>query len=177
MANGRLRNGVGSQCFALKRSLHLPPIINAKYPNATSTERLELLLAIRCKKKTVNNRSQWAIISSDDFHNVEIYCVEKCCKVGQEGPPESYFQYEAPVQEAGPGVETVNEHQVPTPARTNDRSEDIATMRALNFNVNDNNNQPQKTSHPQMINLLPLKACAVNGKVLLVYVQVCRSWI
>ena len=122
MANGRLKNGVGAQCFALKRYLHSPPIINAKYPNAITTERLELLLAIRCKKKMVNKRSQWAIIfCHDDFDNVEIYCVEKCCKVVQEGPPEAYFQYEAPVQEAGPGVETVDECQVPTPVLTDDR--------------------------------------------------------
>jgi hypothetical protein len=77
MANGRLKNGVvGAQCFALKLYLHSPPIINAKYPNATSTERLESLLAIRCEKKTVHdNISQWAIIfrHDDDFNNVEIY--------------------------------------------------------------------------------------------------------
>jgi hypothetical protein len=140
MVNGRLKNGVGAQCSALKRYLHSRPIIDAKYPNATTTERLESLLAIRREKKTVNNRSQWVIIfRHDEFDNVEIYCVEKYCKVIQEGPPEAYFQYEAPVQEAGPGVETVEEHQVPTPALTNDRSEDIATMRAMNFDIDDDN--------------------------------------
>jgi hypothetical protein len=96
MANRRLRNGIGAQCSALKRYLHSRPIIDAKYPNATPTERLDSLLAIRRERKAVNKRNQWVIIfRHDDFENVEIYCVEKYCKVTKQGPEDAFFIDEA----------------------------------------------------------------------------------
>jgi Transposase IS4 len=140
MANRRLRNGIGAQCSALKRYLHSRPIIDAKYPNATPTERLDSLLAIRRERKAVNKRNQWVIIfRHDDFENVEIYCVEKYCKVTKQGPEDAFFIYEAEVQAAGTGVETVEDRDVPTPALGYDRREDIAVMRAMNFDVDDDN--------------------------------------
>jgi hypothetical protein len=79
------------------------------------------------------------------------------------------------VQEAGPGVETVEARQVPTPALTNDRSKDIANMmRALNVDV-DNDNKPAPENIPTPDDQ-PAATTGmygtVNGKVLLLYVHV-----
>jgi hypothetical protein len=77
---------------------------------------LESLLAIRRERKTVNHRNQWVIIFlHEEFENLEIYCVEKYCKVTKEGPEDALFIYEAEVQAGGPDeLETVEEPEVPT---------------------------------------------------------------
>jgi hypothetical protein len=43
---------------------------------------------------------------------MELYCVEKYCKATKEGPADAFFMYEAEVQAAGRGVETVEEREV-----------------------------------------------------------------
>jgi hypothetical protein len=51
---------------------------------------------------------------------------QKHCWVVREGPPqEAYIRDDEPVQEAGPGVEIVEEPPVPTRALTQDQGEDI----------------------------------------------------
>ena len=141
MPNGRLHNGIGAKCSVLKRFLHSCPIIDAKYPNATQNERLDSLLVIRREIKRVKNREQWCIIfRHDDFENLEIYCTERYCKVTEQGPAASFFQQDAAVPPTAPGEETVVE-EAPTalPTITHKRGEDIANMRRLNFDVDDDN--------------------------------------
>jgi len=142
MSNRRMRNGIGANCSVLKRFLHSRPIVDAKYPNATQSERLEPLLAIRREKKTVNHKEQWCIIfRHDDFENIELYAAERYCKVVEEGPFESLFVQGENVAEAGPGGLTVEEGAPPTatPFLSLNGRDDIARFRAMNFDVDDDN--------------------------------------
>ena len=86
------QNGVGAVCQALKKFLHPRPIICAKYPNATASDRLEGLLVIRKELKKVNRVDRMCIIfRHGDFEGQELHCVECYCNVATKGAAADYF--------------------------------------------------------------------------------------
>lgn len=66
--------GIGAKCSTLMRFLHPRLDIIEKYPNASSNQRLEDLLAIKRDQKKVNGKEQNVVIfRHDEFPNKELY--------------------------------------------------------------------------------------------------------
>lgn len=89
----RLHHGVGAKISVYKKFLHPRPLVMAKYPNASKTDVLHGLLAVRQEDKTVSKKQQACIIMRhDDFDDGQLlHAVTRYCKVVEEGPREHFF--------------------------------------------------------------------------------------
>ena len=84
--NQKLKAGIGAKCSTLIKFLHPSKLITDTLINTPSSKRLKDLVAVRREVKRVNRREQECIVfHHDTFPNQEIYCVEKFCKVEEEG--------------------------------------------------------------------------------------------
>ena len=155
------QNGIGAVCQALMKFMHPRPIICAKYPNATATDRLEGLLVIRKELKKVNRVDRMCIIfRHGDFENKELHCVERYCNVTTEGAAADYFDEVTEVTVVNEEEKNnANEAQELPPLSKSDLAENIAKLRMEGYDVDDDNdpapeNIPDATAAAESSNLL-----------------------
>ena len=134
--------GSGAICTVLLKYLHPGKTISDKFPNRTAQQRLEGLIAQRQEMRKVKKSEQLVVVFRHaQFENVEIYCVKRWCKVISEGAEEHFFPATAEVE----AVEVVPEEQEAVTEISNEvfnarnNSEDIANVRAMGFDVDDDN--------------------------------------
>ena len=148
------RAGISAVCRALSRFIHPSKHVKEVLTNCTHNHCLTNLVVIRKEMKKVNNKIQMCIIfCHDDFPNEELYCCMRYCRVVREGAREHFFSCElfpgaVPVATCGNeeacqvAGEVVARDQVELPTNLSSMTatnEDIETMIALGFDVDDDN--------------------------------------
>ena len=140
-----LRPGIGAECSVMVRFLHPAKRVSKVLTNRTANDRLTDLLAIRREEKRVKSRTQLCVVFRHDlFPNEEVYCVVRFCKVLKEGSSEDVFPLAAVALPADQFAQCPQgeEERVELPAgheHFRGTSEDIAIMRGLGFDVDDDN--------------------------------------
>ena len=139
--------GVGASCTVLSRYMHPAKTVSEKYPNRVHSHKMENLLVLRKEKKVVNRVERDVVVfRHDDFENVELHAVVRWAKVTSEGPAEKFFdndRLDRPPQKdvddlvdsGGNGGEKIPDHVF----RLHGQAEDIAFIRGLGFEVDDDN--------------------------------------
>ena len=147
------RLGTGAQCEALIRMLHPAKTISEVLINRAGNERLTGLIAIGREMKRVNRREQICVtFRHDSFPNETLYCAVRFCKVVTEGDPVNFFlDDDAPTADADAGATAANtgadgntgedRQEIPDGLTASLRatSDDIALMRGMGFDVDDDN--------------------------------------
>jgi len=163
MPRNTLRAGYGAECSVLIKYLHPSRLIQDKIINRREIDRLEGLVAQTKEIRKVNHRDQIVVVFKHDelFPGDEIYCVARFCKVLKEGDASGYFDdgnaappQNEPVNPSTPTDYNSLEDREEHAARTNDgidlpstlpasggraTSEDVAMMRGMGFEVDDDN--------------------------------------
>lgn len=137
------RHGVGAVCSVLLKYLHPAQYINEKFKNSTKSDRLENCIAFRQEVRTVKKKNQLVILLRHDDHaGQELYAVKRWVKVETEGAEEHIFVEE---DEEEPIAVVVNEKGDETEEidavvfSAGSRAEDIAMVRAMGLDVDDDN--------------------------------------
>ena len=115
MPNHRRQLGKGAIVSALLSYLHPSKHIRDKYPNVTKGQRLEDLKVLRKEVKTVRRKEVMCIVMSHKhFEGLELYCIERWCKVITERPPDYFFaaQVVEPEDPSNSETEEELEHEV-----------------------------------------------------------------
>ena len=142
--------GVGAVCTVFTRYMHPAKTISDKYPNRVHHDVMEGLLVIRKEKKVVNRVEREVVVFRHDaFENVELHTVARWAKVKVEGPADKFFETvpaldpeqarQENVQENG-GEEQIPDHVF----HLSGQAEDIAHVRGLGFEVDDENDPAPK---------------------------------
>lgn len=152
-----LRPGIGAECSAMIKFLHPSKRISEAMTNCPPTYRLVGLLAIKKETRKVNHRDQSCIVfRHDKFPNEELYCAARFCRVLKEGNEKDFFSLDdravAVVDETVPAVtqvEVPREELPPGHEHFRGTAEDIAIMKDLGFDVDDDN-QPAPENIPTL---------------------------
>ena len=136
----RLHHGVGAKISVYKKFLHPRALVMAKYPNASKTDVLHGLLAVRQEDKTVSKKQQACIIMRhDDFDDGHLlHAVTRYCKVVEEGAREHFFKNTSQdgMEGGGPVAVEGDENQA-MEIPTNMTDDSASNFRALGFCVDD----------------------------------------
>ena len=153
--------GSGAICSVLLKYLHPGKTIDKRFPNRTAQQRIDGLLATSQELRKVKKKEQLVIcFRHEQFEGVDIYCVKRWCKVTTEGAQEHFFPDEF-VEEQLEIAPEPEEHQQEIAAEVftaRNQSEDIANVRAMGFDVDDDNlpleeNEPNEGEvHPAVNN-------------------------
>ena len=138
--------GVGATCAVFSRYMHPAKTVSDKYPNRVHSHVMDNLLVIRKEKKVVNRVERDVVVfRHDDFPNVELHTVLRRAKVTNEGTPNQFFA-EVPSHRPPPGTEEEKDgtgeggERIPAHVfHLHEQSEDIAYVRGLGFEVDDDN--------------------------------------
>ena len=137
--------GIGAQCSVQVKFLHPSKVVKDKIKNPTAQTRVSGLIALHKEKRSVNKREQAVIVFRHaDFEDTELYSVARWVKVTKEGHASQLFLTDK--DEGGSGDPVVNADDACAAEMTDEmfhtsgnRAEDIARMRALGFDVDDDN--------------------------------------
>ena len=133
---------MGATCAVYSRYIHPSKIVSEKYPNRAHAHILHDLVAIRKEKKVVNRVERDVIIfRHDNFPAVELHTVLRWAKVVTEGPPDQFFVDRPPpvAEEENDGSVNVGEPIPDHVFHMHGQAEDIAHVRGLGFEVDDDN--------------------------------------
>jgi len=160
MARGRpLRLGEGARCSVLLKYLQPSRDVASTFPNVTSTQRLDDLVAVRRAQHTRRGRSiDTVFFTSPTFPGIEMSAARKRVVVLAEGHADSLWPDVAQeVERAIAAAEVVVENEGIDPevfdARNN--AEDIARVRAEGFEVDDDND-PAPENVPALWDVAPV---------------------
>ena len=137
--------GVGAVCTVFTRYMHPEKTITNKYPNRLHNDVMEGLLVIRKEKKVVNRvEKEVVVFRHDAFENVELHTVVRWAKVKEEGPAEQFFARVPALEPAETSQEIISGEnggeQIPDHVyHLSGQAEDIAHVRGLGFEVDDDN--------------------------------------
>ena len=137
------RHGAGAVCSVLLKYLHPANYIDEKFKNSTKSDRLQNCIAYRQEVKTVKRKNQLVIsLRHDDHADQELYAVKRWVKVETEGAEEHIFVEEDKEEPASVDVNTNGEETEAIDDvvfRARSRAEDIAMVRAMGLDVDDDN--------------------------------------
>ena len=146
--------GVGALVWVYKKYLKPSKLINDAYPNATDRCKVNDLLVVGREVRKCNKKDQLCVLfRHDNFPNEILYCAKRwAAHVISEGEPQHYFDIdattigdEAPAAidengEAQEGGDAIPEHVY----HLGTAAEDIAHMRGMGFEVDDDNDPAQR---------------------------------
>ena len=158
--------GVGAICAVQQRRLHPKKLIQDTLINASHLDVVEDLLVTGLKDIKVNSKMQRCItFRHEKFEGKEIYTVKRWAKIITEGSSEHFFcrdnlnddDVETSADNSGtssgnPGQADASQ-ALPSIIRNSDgsRAEDIALIRAMGFEVDDDN-EPAPENIPEPVN-------------------------
>ena len=87
----------------LSKLIHPSAYIREKYINPVDCHRLNGGVVVRLEMKTINRREQRAVVfRHDDFEGVELYAVQRFCRIETEGHGDHFFDKNAEEGEEEP---------------------------------------------------------------------------
>ena len=128
----------------MAKYLHPTATVNFKFVNRSSGSRIKNLLAVRQEFKTVNRRNKLVVVFRHErTDDKEIYCVKRWVKVDKEGAANHFFRDEEeceddPHPSNSDDMGRKEELEKNVFGATN-RSEDIAMLRGMGLDVDDDN--------------------------------------
>ena len=138
--------GVGAVCTVFTRYMHPTKTVSDMYPNRVHNDVMEGLLVIRKEKKVVNRVEREVVVFRHNaFENVELHTVARWAKVKVEGPADKFFEMVPTSDPADARQENVSlangrEEEIPDHVfHLSGQAEDIAHVRGLGFEVDDDN--------------------------------------
>ena len=148
--------GVGAVCRAFVKYMHPSELMRNKFVNITAQLKISDLIAIRQEVRRVRRKEQMCIIFRHPYwENQEIYCCKRWVRVLQEGHQDHLFD---PPSLTVDDLRTPNteEEGIDIPVevfRSNASAEDIANVRRLGLDVDDDNEPaPENIPSPNVPN-------------------------
>ena len=152
------RCGTGAICSVLTKYLHPSDLINEKFINRSAGSRVSDLLAIRQEMITVRRKKRLVVVFYHDAtEDVEIHAVKRWVRVEEEGNPEHFFisddEEDAEQDPTHPSNQNSNvDDGVPienSVFSASNRAEDIAMVRGMGLDVDDDNEPSVENIPPQ----------------------------
>ena len=146
MPKEKLRLGIGATCSVALKYLHPRKVICDKYTNTTARQTLDGLISLKKETLTVNRREQECVVfRHEEFEGILLHCVLRWVKITSEGSADTFFDDdgECPEAEVVLNGDVDRGRDLPDTilalvGRTS-RREDIQNVRAMGFNVDDDN--------------------------------------
>ena len=93
MARKKKTMGAGAVISVLSKLIHPSEHIREKFINPVDGHRLEGGVVLRLETKSINRRDQRAIVfRHEDFESVELYAVQRFCRIETEGHSDHFFK-------------------------------------------------------------------------------------
>ena len=143
--------GKGAVVSSLLCYLHPSQHIRDKFINIGKGQRLNELKVLRKEVKTIRRKEVMCIVMQhNDFKGIELYCIERWCRIVTEGPPDYFF--DAPAEEIAPtnadDCETKRELESEVQAAVNRLADKINLVEIEPLVDVDNDNDPVAENLP-----------------------------